>query len=226
MDMKEKREMRLQFAACAVGGFFGGYAIFNHCDVFGNAQTANLIHIVCKIFSGDLEGLVFLLIALATYIAGNVFFVIGKRFFRIDMRVISFVASAAAIVAIGVMPGLSNDYLALLPIMFVTPIQWNAFNCCCGYVSSTIFSTNNLRQATVSFASYVIDRDKEQLKKTKFYWSVILSFHIGVAASCVASVFLGLNSIWFCFVFLALAVGMYLIAEEVKPVKQGRFKNL
>ena len=54
---REQKQHILHFAVSSLGGFMGGYAIYNHCDVFGNAQTANMIHLVSKIFTGDFEAL-------------------------------------------------------------------------------------------------------------------------------------------------------------------------
>ncbi|MCD8026814.1 MAG: DUF1275 domain-containing protein [Clostridiales bacterium] len=209
MDREEKREMQLHFAVSAVGGFFGGYAIFNHCDILGNSQTANIIHLFGKIFTGDLSGIAFMVAALVTYISGNVFCVAAKKFIKIDLRVISFLFDAAAITAIGVLPRVSNDYLALLPILFVAPIQWNAFQKAGEYTSSTIFSTNNLRQASMASAGYFIDKDKKQLKKAKFFWTTLLSFNTGAGAACVLSGFFGVDSVWFGFVPLAVSVLAY-----------------
>ena len=80
MNEKASRQKLLHYAVSTIGGFMGGYAIFNHCDYFGNAQTANLIHIVCKIFSADFSALAFLVLALITYILGNVFYVLAEKF--------------------------------------------------------------------------------------------------------------------------------------------------
>ena len=33
--------MELHHAVSVIGGFWGGYTIFNHCDIFANAQTGN-----------------------------------------------------------------------------------------------------------------------------------------------------------------------------------------
>lgn len=206
---KEQRLHILHFAVSTIGGFFGGYAIFNHCDLFGNAQTANLIHIVCKIFSADFSGLGFLVAALMTYIAGNACFVLSNRYLKLDMRVLSLCLSAAAAAVIGIFPNISNDYLALLPILFVTPMLWNSYRTAGSYVTSPIFSTNNLRVASTTTVNYLLDRDKDQLAKAKFYWTTLASFHIGVAMSCVASVFFGVRSIWFCFINIALASAAY-----------------
>ena len=54
---REQKQHILHFAVSSLGGFMGGYAIYNHCDVFGNAQTANMIHLVSKIFTGDFGAL-------------------------------------------------------------------------------------------------------------------------------------------------------------------------
>ena len=149
MDRKKKREMTLHHAVSAIGGFLGCYAIFNHNDVFGNAQTANLIHIVCKIFSADFSGILFLVAGLAAFMAGNIFMFWhapsqsrykGNQFDNDDLRGYIY----------GMFPHVINPYIAVLPILFVTPVQWNAFGTAGGYASATVFSSNNVRQATTS----------------------------------------------------------------------------
>lgn len=214
MNEKASRQKLLHYAVSTVGGFLGGYAIFNHCDFFGNAQTANLIHIVCKIFSADFSALSFLLLALMTYISGNVFCVLAEKFIRHDLRVISLIMTSCAVVIIGLFPNIANHYIAVLPILFVMPIQWNAYRTAAGYASATIFSSNNLRIAVMSLTRYIIDRDKKQGEQAKFYWLTLLSFHSGVALACVASVFLGTMSVWFCFVPIVLSSAAYLWLKE------------
>lgn len=162
---REQKQHILHFAVSSLGGFMGGYAIYNHCDVFGNAQTANMIHLVSKIFTGDFEGVVFIIIALLTYILGNVFFVIADRFIKLETKTVSLIASAVALLIIGTFPNISNNYLAILPILFVTPVLWNSFRTAGSYVTSPIFSTNNLRVATVSTFTGIIDKDKDMKKK-------------------------------------------------------------
>ena len=219
MNEKASRQKLLHYAVSTIGGFMGGYAIFNHCDFFGNAQTANLIHIVCKIFSADFSGLVFLVLALITYILGNVFYVLAEKFIRHDLRLISLIMTSCAVVIIGLFPNIANHYIAVLPILFVMPIQWNAYRTAGGYASATIFSSNNLRIAVMSLTRYIIDRDKKQGEQARFYWLTPLIFHSGVALACVASVFLGTMSVWFCFVPIALSSAAYLWLKE-KQVKR------
>lgn len=214
MNEKASRQKLLHYAVSTIGGFMGGYAIFNHCDFFGNAQTANLIHIVCKIFSADFSALAFLVLALITYILGNVFYVLAERLIKHDLRLISLVMTSCAVVIIGLFPNIANHYIAVLPILFVMPIQWNAYRTAAGYASATIFSSNNLRIAVMSLTKYIIDKDKKQGEQARFYWLTLLGFHSGVALACVASVFLGTMSVWFCFVPIALSSAAYLWLKE------------
>lgn len=214
MNEKASRQKLLHYAVSTIGGFMGGYAIFNHCDFFGNAQTANLIHIVCKIFSADFSALAFLVLALITYILGNVFYVLAEKFIRHDLRLISLVMTSCAVVIIGLLPNIANHYIAVLPILFVMPIQWNSYRTAAGYASATIFSSNNLRIAVMSLTRYIIDKDKKQGEQARFYWLTLLGFHSGVALACVASVFLGTMSVWFCFVPIALSSAAYLWLKE------------
>lgn len=209
MGIERKRQMLLHFAVSMIGGFLGGYTIINHSDIFGNAQTANLIHLVTKIFSGELSGILFLVLSFLTYMAGNVFCVLAEKYIKADLRLISLILTSCTVIFIGVVPMIANDYVSILPILFVTPIQWNAFREANGYISSTIFSTNNVRQATMSLAGYLIDRDEKQRDKAKFYWLTLASFHTGVAISCVSSLFFGVNSIWFAFIPLTLSAAAY-----------------
>lgn len=227
MGIDGKRQMLLHYAVSMVGGFLGGYAIINHSDIFGNAQTANLIHLVCKIFSGNLSGIVFLVLSFLTYMAGNVFCVLAEKYIKVDLRLISLVLTSCTVVLIGVMPSFANDYVSILPILFVTPIQWNGFREANGYVSSTIFSTNNLRQATMSLARYLIDKDEKQQRKAKFYWLTLASFHTGVALSCISSLFFGTSSIWFGFIPILLSAAAYakLIGIKLSFTHKSTFKT-
>lgn len=214
MDRENKQQIYLHYAVCLIGGFLGGYAIINHSGVFGNAQTANLINAVYSIMDGDFGGLLFLLLSLVTYMAGMSLHTILKRFSKIDVRALALVFDAVAVVFAGLMCNIENDYIALLPIIFATSFQWCSFRTAGGYISSTIFSTNNLRQATTSLVSYAIDKKKEDSQRAKFYWLTLLSFHIGVATSCAGTMFVGVHSIWFCLAPVVISAVVYIRATE------------
>ena len=43
----------IHYLMAIVGGFFGGYAIFTRMNVFGSAETANLIDLVKALLGSD-----------------------------------------------------------------------------------------------------------------------------------------------------------------------------
>ena len=97
-----------------------------------------------------------------------------------------------------------NVVVGLFPIFFAMAVQWNSYPGAYGYVSSTIFSTNNLRQVAIALSEYAITHDPKQLHKAKFFGGTLLCFHLGVAVSIVTHHFFGIHSVWLCYVPLAL----------------------
>ncbi len=209
-------QMRVHFAASMIGGFWGGYTIFNHMDIFGNAQTGNLIKMVLEMCQGDFTFVGFMLLSFLIYCGGNVFYVLVRRRVKISMKIVSLICSSAAVILIGAIPFVRSDFIACYPIVFVAPIQWNAFKIAGGNSSSTIFSSNNVRQAAILTTNFVLTKDRKTGGRAAFYWLTLLSFHIGVALSCLTSLLVGVHSIWFCFVPIALTAGAYYLYQNQK----------
>ena len=204
-----KNQMTLHHTVSIIGGFMGGYTIFNHCDIFANAQTGNLIKLVLKACSGDLESIGFMFLSFLIYAAGNVFYAIFRRYSRLSMKIVSLIITSISIVLVGVLSAVANSFVAILPLAFAMPVQWNAFKTAGGNSSATTFSSNNIRQAVILMTTYIMDKDKKALRNSRFYWATLLCFHLGVAANCLLSLAFGAQSIWFCFVFVALAAAAY-----------------
>jgi uncharacterized membrane protein YoaK (UPF0700 family) len=86
--------------------------------------------------------------------------------------------------------------------------QWNAFSGSYGYVSSTIFSTNNTRQIALAFAEYLCNHDKTYLHKLGFFAASLVSFHIGVTAAFFATKYFQIHAIYIVWVFLIPALAL------------------
>lgn len=209
MKRIRERQMLTHHAASIIGGFWGGYTILNHMDIFGNAQTGNLIHMVLELCRGDLTLVWWMLLGFLIYCAGNVFYVLVRRKTTLSMKIVSLICSAAAVAVVGALPFAGNHFLACYPLVFVAPVQWNAFKNAGGNSSSTIFSSNNVRQAAMLTTSFVLTRDRETGLRARFYWATLLSFHLGVAFAGLTSLWLGVYSIWFCYVPIALTALAY-----------------
>ena len=209
-------QMLVHFAASMIGGFWGGYTIFNHMDIFANAQTGNLIKMVLEMCQGDLTFVGFMFVSFLIYCGGNVFYVLVRRRANISMKIVSLICSCVAVIIIGAVPFIRNSVFACYPIVFVAPIQWNAFKIAGGNSSSTIFSSNNVRQAAILTTNFALTKDRKTGGRAAFYWLTLLSFHIGVAFSCLTSLFAGTLGIWFCFVPIALTAAAYFMYQNQK----------
>ena len=75
-----------------------------------------------------------------------------------------------------------------------------------GYASSTIFSTNNLRQFISSLSNYFADRNKKHLEKAWVYGFTLFFYHIGVALCWYFTKIFGIFSVWLNFLPLLLAL--------------------
>ena len=93
-----------------------------------------------------------------------------------------------------------SPVVALYPVFFAMPFQWCTFKAPGVYNSSTIFSTNNLRQFTTAVTQFLMKKDSAQCDKAKFYGMTLLSFHTGAALSLILYMTCGLSGVWLCLV--------------------------
>lgn len=186
--MKDKGRMCqcIHYNMSVCGGFLGGYAILNRYDVFGNALTSNLIHMVLEALGNNLSDVLVRLGAVLLYVTGTMLVILIPRYTNWNVRIISVFIDMCAIVLVHYLPEDCNIILSLYPVFFAMSFQWSVFANICGYVSSTIFSTNNTRQMTIAFTKYICERKGEDAKRARFYAGVLLFYHIGVVLAYIA----------------------------------------
>ncbi|MCH5304101.1 MAG: DUF1275 domain-containing protein [Ruminococcus sp.] len=189
--MRIKTDNFIHYNMALAGGFFGGFAVCNLGEIFGNAQTLNLISIVYNIFFCDFEKLWLRIAAALLYFLGFMLAVLIPKIFKVRTELISILIDAAAFIILAFLPTHIPFLISLYPIFFASAFQWTAFEYIEGYSSSTIFSSNNYRQFTTSLIEYLIDKDKSRLIKTRIFGITLLCFHIGVAFACVGTILIG-----------------------------------
>ena len=156
-------------AFCAVGGFFGCYAVLVHGGIMGNAQTTNLLELVIDLLRWQLPDMLLHLGALALYVLGTMLTVLLPHWCGADMHRVSPAITAAMAVVLFLLPPELDPVVALYPIFFAMSIQWSSFAGARGFYSSTIFSTNNTKQTSLALAGYLCDRDRAHLRKMWFF---------------------------------------------------------
>ena len=67
MEKEKVFDVPIHYLMAVCGGFLGAYALLSRMDIFGSAQTANLIELVCDILGRDLSQAAIRLGALLIY---------------------------------------------------------------------------------------------------------------------------------------------------------------
>ena len=126
---------------------------------------------------------------------------------------------AAACAVLCFIPADANVILSLYPIFFAMSIQWSSFSGAQGFVSSTIFSTNNTKQASLAFAEFITDGDRGHFKKVRFYVFTLLAFHFGAAVSFFAVRLMGVRGAWVNIILATVAFYMVLCENKYNALK-------
>lgn len=191
--VQRKDFLKRHFACLAfVGGFLESFAIVNRNGLFANAQTANFTKLWLSIASGELSSVLYYLIPLFLYI----FAIVTATVMPIVMKKLQWpkaclVIEIFCIILLAALPKNLDYKYAILPIFFCTALQYQTFVSCKGFPTSSLFVTNNLRQASSSLALYIKNKDKYQLMKFKVYMFIISFFALGVVSAMLISSLVG-----------------------------------
>ena len=215
--MSEKTERHIHLNMALIGGFFGGFAVINHMDLLASAQTSNLISLALILVGRSSAETLTRFGALLVYILALGLTVAVPRILKWNNQLVSITLDILALISIAFIPDTVDHFVAMYPIFFAMAYQWCSFPTSEGYVSATIFSTNNLRQCVTAFAAYLCDRDPKMLGKACMYGKVLLLFHIGVAFSWFACQSFGTHGAFLALIPCMTAMIQILISMNALP---------
>lgn len=177
----QKKELYLHSTMCVVGGFCGAYAILCRLGNMGSAQTVNMIEIVCCLLGRNYIDFLLRLIGCVLYMTGAFLYVYLSKRTHCNVQKYSITVDILGLILLYFIPADVNPIIGLLPLFFMLSTQWCVFHGNETYNSSTIFSTNNLKQFSLALGNFFLDREPAMLAKAKFFGNSILWYHIGVA---------------------------------------------
>lgn len=206
-------------AFACVGGFFGAYAILCRGGVMGSAQTMNLLELVIDALYGRGFNVLEHFGAFALYVVGTMLTVLLPHRWGVNMHRLSPLITALAAVSECCIPPETEIVRALYPVFFAMSVQWSSFGGARGFYSSTIFSTNNTKQASLALAEYLCTGEKKQLRRMGFFASTLLCFHIGAAVGVGAVHFWGVRGALWSLPLIAWAFFMATQEERAEAQK-------
>lgn len=154
MDIKIKQETLLHYTMSFVGGIFAIYALLEHSNVFGSAETSNMILLVNDFLHWDMFHILIRLGSLLVYAFGIILTVWMAKYHAAIQKRICMIIDCIAAVILGFLPENIDPVIALYPVAFAMSIQWCSFRGVCENPSATAFSTGNFRQLVTIYVIF------------------------------------------------------------------------
>ncbi|MBQ7159181.1 MAG: DUF1275 domain-containing protein [Treponema sp.] len=188
-----RREAHIHYTVAFIGGWLGLFPLVNVSHFFGSAQTVNITELITESLGGNWYAVALHALGLFLY-AGAVFLATFlPKHTKLNVKLLALLIDALACVAMWQFPTEKNLPLLvyLYPTFFSMPFQWCAFDGAYDYKSSTIFSSNNVRQFVSALTEVFCNGDKSFALKAKFFGATLLGFYLGVTVSWLCWHFFG-----------------------------------
>lgn len=202
-----------------VGGIFAIYALLEHSNVFGSAETSNMILLVEDLINFDVFHIAIRLGSLLVYAGGITTALFMSKYHPSSQKFICLAVDCVAALILDLMPPDAHPVVALYPVAFAMSVQWCSFRGIASSPSATTFSTGNFRQLVTNIFLRLTEHDKSYSPIVAFYAYTMLSFHAGVAAAYILWHHMSRHSIWIvCFPLALAAIEQYaLISQKKSP---------
>ena len=205
------------------GGFQDAYTYMGRGKVFANAQTGNIVLMATNFCEGDFAKALRYLLPLLAFAAG-VYFAEGIRnryhlMERFHWRQLILLIEIALLFVVGFIPN-NLDWLANMLVSFVCAMQVQSFRKVHGNAYASTMCIGNMRSGMDSLCSWVLNRNPAALKKSLYYWGIILLFALGAGLGSLTLDFCGAKAIWISCLLLAVSFCLMFLKEDVEEIKE------
>lgn len=219
MNSKQSHEKRLHYTMSFIGGIFAIYSLLEHANVFGSAETSNMILLVNDLLNWDMFHIVIRIGSLFIYACGITATLWMAKYHPDIQKPVCMIVDCIAALILAFLPEHIHPVIALYPVAFSMSIQWCTFRGVGKNPSATTFSTGNFRQLITLTFHYITEKKQENLTHIRFYAITMLSFHAGIATIYIVWSYFRHASIWLVYIPLAVA-----FIEEMVPVIKKDFQ--
>lgn len=182
--MRQKKQMsesiRLGMLLAVSGGFMDAYSYIERDHVFANAQTGNMLLFGVNLSEGNFETAMRYFFPVFAFTVGIILaeLVHMKKIRILHWRQIAVLVEAVILSAVAFLP-LTMNLLANSLTSFACGIQVQSFRKIRGNGIATTMCIGNMRSGTENLCNFFQSRDRECLKDSALYFSIILCFLIG-----------------------------------------------
>ena len=205
------------------GGLQDAYTYCCRGKVFANAQTGNIVLMSAALFRGDWDAVVKYLVPVLSFLLGiavaELVHVHYRRQEKIHWRQIVLIEEILLLFIVGFIPG-TLDPLANALVSFVCALQVQTFHKIHGQPYASTMCIGNMRSGMDSLCSWVLNRNPAALKKSFYYWGIILLFALGAGLGSLTLDLCGAKAIWLSCLLLAVSFCLMFLKEDVEEIKE------
>ena len=229
MNSKKKRRGQMSEAFCTAmflslsGGLQDAYTYLCRGKVFANAQTGNIVLFSAYLFDGDWTHSRRYLVPVLSFMLGIFVAECIHRHFkhmeRVHWRQLILLAEIVLLFLVGFLPQ-DGSTAANALVSFVCAMQVQTFRKVNGYAFASTMCIGNMRSGMDSLCSWVLNRNPAALKKSFYYWGIILLFALGAGLGSLTLDLCGAKAIWLSCLLLAVSFCLMFLKEDVEEIKE------
>lgn len=193
------------------GGFLDAYTYLTRGRVFATAQTGNLVLAGLRLVEGQFGLVVLSLIPVLAYALG----VLAAEYLRGQLcahprlhwrQAVLGVECLLLLIAAFLPSGERFDPAVNIAVSFISALQMQSFRTIQGNVFASTMCTGNLRSGSEALSRFL--RTGDHTARTQFfqYYAILLFFVLGTVLSAGLTHWLGVRSVLFCVLLLAVAI--------------------
>ena len=205
------------------GGLQDAYTYLFRGKVFANAQTGNIVLLSSNIMDGQWDRVLHYLVPLCAFALGVlVAEKMRERFCdmqRLHWRQLVVLCEIVMLFVVGFFPQEWN-LMANALVSFACAMQVQTFRKVNGYAFASTMCIGNMRSGMDSLCSWVLNRNPAALKKSFYYWGIILLFALGAGLGSLTLDLCGAKAIWFSCLLLAVSFCLMFLKEDVEEIKE------
>ncbi|MEE1115105.1 MAG: YoaK family protein [Eubacterium sp.] len=210
----DRLDVALHLIMAHLGGFMGSYAIVLHAGTFGSAVTGDMIALAHVLVGRDWIESLHRVIAFFLFALGCATSHLMNKYTNLPMRKVTLAVEAVLLAVAAAIPFRGDPEPPLFPIFFCASFQWGTFSGALGYGSSTIFCSNNTKQAVTAWCDFWTEHDTKKKVKALLYTFTLLFFFAGALVGALIIPRSGSIAALFGWIPLAAALIAQLIAER------------
>lgn len=205
------------------GGLQDVYTYLYRGKVFANAQTGNIVLCSVKLVEGDWSAVLHYLVPLCFFALGVFTAELLRQKFqqmqRLHWRQLVVLCEIVMLFVVGFFPQEWN-LMANALVSFACAMQVQTFRKVNGYAFASTMCIGNMRSGMDSLCSWVLNRNPAALKKSLYYWGIILLFALGAGLGSLTLDLCGAKAIWFSCLLLAVSFCLMFLKEDVEEIKE------